>query len=103
MPTRSFDRGRTSDSIHFPYRAEEHTSELQSQSKLVCRLLLEKKKPPSTDSSPAFPGQNHTLSLRIRLFRASASAELSPCSVRIAAGGLYRILYPFCTRIALCA
>src|SRR2546430_9819682 len=28
---------------HFP-RSEEHTSELQSQSKLVCRLLLEKKK-----------------------------------------------------------
>src|SRR2546430_8528407 len=27
-----------------PYRSEEHTSELQSQSNLVCRLLLEKKK-----------------------------------------------------------
>src|SRR5688572_28059281 len=27
-----------------PDRSEEHTSELQSQSKLVCRLLLEKKK-----------------------------------------------------------
>src|SRR2546430_13102362 len=26
-----------------PYRSEEHTSELQSQSNLVCRLLLEKK------------------------------------------------------------
>src|SRR2546430_11339895 len=30
-------------SIHDP-RSEEHTSELQSQSNLVCRLLLEKKK-----------------------------------------------------------
>src|SRR2546427_3519564 len=29
-------------SIH--WRSEEHTSELQSQSNLVCRLLLEKKK-----------------------------------------------------------
>src|SRR2546427_6251919 len=28
-----------------PGRSEEHTSELQSQSNLVCRLLLEKKKP----------------------------------------------------------
>src|SRR2546430_1061311 len=28
----------------FAYRSEEHTSELQSQSNLVCRLLLEKKK-----------------------------------------------------------
>src|SRR2546427_4711577 len=29
-------------------RSEEHTSELQSQSNLVCRLLLEKKKKPET-------------------------------------------------------
>src|SRR5438270_2005586 len=29
-------------------RSEEHTSELQSQSNLVCRLLLEKKKQDST-------------------------------------------------------
>src|SRR2546430_11661704 len=28
-------------------RSEEHTSELQSQSNIVCRLLLEKKKPPT--------------------------------------------------------
>src|SRR5205085_8746809 len=28
----------------FEFRSEEHTSELQSQSNLVCRLLLEKKK-----------------------------------------------------------
>src|SRR2546430_12449829 len=28
----------------FAIRSEEHTSELQSQSNLVCRLLLEKKK-----------------------------------------------------------
>src|SRR5437588_494761 len=32
-------------------RSEEHTSELQSHSDLVCRLLLEKKKHPRTDSS----------------------------------------------------
>src|SRR2546430_13551459 len=28
---------------HWEFRSEEHTSELQSQSNLVCRLLLEKK------------------------------------------------------------
>src|SRR2546430_5609540 len=33
-------------------RSEEHTSELQSQSNLVCRLLLEKKKQLSFDSTP---------------------------------------------------
>src|SRR5688572_32009615 len=38
-PVRAAERG-ISD---FP-RSEEHTSELQSQSNLVCRLLLEKKK-----------------------------------------------------------
>src|SRR2546427_6000418 len=31
-------------------RSEEHTSELQSQSNLVCRLLLEKKKKTTTKS-----------------------------------------------------
>src|SRR2546427_9167746 len=33
---------------HPPLRSEEHTSELQSQSNLVCRLLLEKKKKEGT-------------------------------------------------------
>src|SRR2546427_4723586 len=32
------------DPPDFDARSEEHTSELQSQSNLVCRLLLEKKK-----------------------------------------------------------
>src|SRR5688572_32427855 len=34
-----------------PGRSEEHTSELQSQSNLVCRLLLEKKKKKSSQPS----------------------------------------------------
>src|SRR2546430_7253099 len=34
-------------------RSEEHTSELQSQSNLVCRLLLEKKKHPLKPEPPA--------------------------------------------------
>src|SRR2546430_10675641 len=33
-----------------PSRSEEHTSELQSQSNLVCRLLLEKKKKVVSDT-----------------------------------------------------
>src|SRR5882672_8177326 len=33
---------RTMGEPLFPYRSEEHTSELQSHSDLVCRLLLEK-------------------------------------------------------------
>src|SRR2546430_6927390 len=51
-------RPRTSTT---PRRSEEHTSELQSQSNIVCRLLLEKKKqrascsslPPSPTRLPA--------------------------------------------------
>src|SRR2546430_10349212 len=35
-------------------RSEEHTSELQSQSNLVCRLLLEKKKNTTTFSRTAY-------------------------------------------------
>src|SRR2546430_12809184 len=41
--------GKFQDEIHIlTIRSEEHTSELQSQSNLVCRLLLEKKKEPHT-------------------------------------------------------
>src|SRR2546430_11106885 len=48
----SFDRAKELDIVHeilpakefWEQRSEEHTSELQSQSNLVCRLLLEKKK-----------------------------------------------------------
>src|SRR5437016_226279 len=32
------------DDDHYHFRSEEHTSELQSLTNLVCRLLLEKKK-----------------------------------------------------------
>src|SRR2546427_3590756 len=35
-------------------RSEEHTSELQSQSNLVCRLLLEKKKEKTCKTTPRF-------------------------------------------------
>src|SRR2546430_12421140 len=54
------DAGGLENLVHFlmvstvtgsPSRSEEHTSELQSQSNLVCRLLLEKEKDcgPSTN------------------------------------------------------
>src|SRR5688572_31577319 len=49
VPYKSGTTRRTSNKVGAPYdrartRSEEHTSELQSQSNLVCRLLLEKKK-----------------------------------------------------------
>src|SRR2546427_6775894 len=39
-------------------RSEEHTSELQSQSNLVCRLLLEKKKKPTLSSAQSTESNN---------------------------------------------
>src|SRR5258706_3281658 len=50
--------GRPSPSLcglHLPWRSEEHTSELQSLTNLVCRLLLEKKKIYCTDRSSFVP------------------------------------------------
>src|SRR5688572_31613580 len=41
----AMDAGQlVADDVVLAMRSEEHTSELQSQSNLVCRLLLEKKK-----------------------------------------------------------
>src|SRR2546428_7502816 len=42
--------GLTLDQIQRLLRSEEHTSELQSRSDLVCRLLLEKKKKTEHDT-----------------------------------------------------
>src|SRR2546430_6719101 len=39
-----WDTRKTIPYLGYETRSEEHTSELQSQSNLVCRLLLEKKK-----------------------------------------------------------
>src|SRR2546430_6473211 len=43
-----------------PERSEEHTSELQSQSNLVCRLLLEKKKKTEEPALAAHDTISHT-------------------------------------------
>src|SRR2546430_5443835 len=47
-------------------RSEEHTSELQSQSNLVCRLLLEKKKKQQTSILPY--GYTHQIRLITELY-----------------------------------
>src|SRR2546430_12436170 len=45
-------------------RSEEHTSELQSQSNLVCRLLLEKKKKISAHLTPPTDRRIHNVAHR---------------------------------------
>src|SRR2546430_10675859 len=52
---------RWSSSLGFRFaRSEEHTSELQSQSNLVCRLLLEKKKIRDRHPSRHFCHRTHS-------------------------------------------
>src|SRR5688572_32188417 len=46
----------------FHPRSEEHTSELQSQSNLVCRLLLEKKKFAVRDQYAPYPSESQRVS-----------------------------------------
>src|SRR5579862_2650414 len=41
------------EGLHLQLRSEEHTSELQSQFHIVCRLLLEKKKHPAPPARPS--------------------------------------------------
>src|SRR2546430_4451161 len=48
-------------------RSEEHTSELQSQSNLVCRLLLEKKKTGHTPSTSGYYSVPTAARLRSRM------------------------------------
>src|SRR2546430_4762932 len=48
-------------------RSEEHTSELQSQSNLVCRLLLEKKKKNTSICTPTSQSDKLSLALNISL------------------------------------
>src|SRR2546430_3849941 len=78
MPVKSWstaapksDRGSSVDCGNGPpqpaTRSEEHTSELQSQSNLVCRLLLEKKKNKETTPTHQRYRHNTTLQLPVRL------------------------------------
>src|SRR2546430_6090010 len=50
-------------------RSEEHTSELQSQSNLVCRLLLEKKKKDLIVDSVAVVSDNISRVFVVRMLR----------------------------------
>src|SRR5438034_5511013 len=52
-------RGRREDPPPARSRSEEHTSELQSHSDLVCRLLLEKKKKKWTKESKINEHSDH--------------------------------------------
>src|SRR5688572_32325948 len=69
------ERGRRNLSLHnvLKVRSEEHTSELQSQSNLVCRLLLEKKKKTNNDHSTQ---QRHYIYQKISLNSSQTKSTL---------------------------
>src|SRR2546427_9288021 len=60
---RDHRRCETSDPRGLYRRSEEHTSELQSQSNLVCRLLLEKKKKINTTIPTQINNMNNGCSI----------------------------------------
>src|SRR3712207_7764524 len=65
-------------------RSEEHTSELQSRQYLVCRLLLEKKKTPSsmTNKRACAFGSRHVLAQRAKQRRKAEPLAWLPVAVR---------------------
>src|SRR5256886_7188784 len=95
QPGSALDWGSSGRGFKSRLRSEEHTSELQSQSNLVCRLLLEKKNPqpaatttrasnhpPSAnaDSHSAIPALRTPISttLRRRILSITNFSELPP-------------------------
>src|SRR5438270_9210192 len=65
----SMDGGAPAVCLWEPARSEEHTSELQSQSNLVCRLLLEKKKKKHTST----PHSNERMTARLSFASSAAT------------------------------
>src|SRR2546430_6883764 len=67
-------------------RSEEHTSELQSQSNLVCRLLLEKK-------NIAFPTAHENDALRA--VRATVNVRLTVSTLNVAPSMIDAVIHTF--------
>src|SRR5256886_8749613 len=70
-----------------PARSEEHTSELQSQPNLVCRLMLGKKKTTSRNYSTSLASQLMTAAIAAMLrSRATSTARRSALASRMSSG-----------------
>src|SRR2546430_6045119 len=68
--------GSTQDRPGSIVRSEEHTSELQSQSNIVCRLLLEKKKKSPSNSVYFIYLVVYTMSIRLSYLFTTSSVRL---------------------------
>src|SRR2546430_9141071 len=72
------------DAAKFLSRSEEHTSELQSQSNLVCRLLLEKKKKKIYSNSVSQTETTAYISTKLVISTSCAQSSASqPQSLRL--------------------
>src|SRR5438270_3904427 len=73
--SRRRDRRRTAGASRpgRPSRSEEHTSELQSQSNLVCRLLLEKKNHDPKDNSDNYVDESIRIEIALFLLHKSGT------------------------------
>src|SRR5579883_2639685 len=70
-----------------PPRSEEHTSELQSRENVVCRLLLEKKKPTGSAAAGRASASRRTSTAGTGGFDASRVRWLSTLRRSVVAGG----------------
>src|SRR2546430_13096317 len=74
------------DGSYVGWRSEEHTSELQSQSNLVCRLLLEKKTRQCNSSRRALM-MDPARQLKIHVGRAEPALEYATAPYYVRSGG----------------
>src|SRR2546430_1380040 len=84
-------------------RSEEHTSELQSQSNLVCRLLLEKKKVHLPDAAMTWSQRLGTTCSPGPVERSLWSRGDSPLYTRNATPPTHRVFRSLCDPLAYCS
>src|SRR5256886_9311318 len=73
-------------------RSEEHTSELQSQSNLVCRLLLEKKKKKTNRLHGTLENESKTESRLVKHYTADRSVLIISRAVCIRCNPVLKLL-----------
>src|SRR2546421_1676081 len=74
---------RTFRGYGFRIRSEEHTSELQSRSDLVCRLLLEKKKKTTELQPRSNLGFRHQVKKKKQRTRENTKCSTIRCNYRV--------------------
>src|SRR5256886_13447353 len=82
---------------YYIFRSEEHTSELQSQSNLVCRLLLEKKKNNNMTTSARHGSFIHSIQLETSVSDSSLIVAVCACNTVAVDRHFFSSLFCFST------